>query len=173
MELEDNKSKDRENEDPTGVKELHKKVREFYPYYDDSFKIESENTVKRYPNVSLKGDVNREMKSSANFDSSKAEIGKDGVVDATEPLSEFVLTKTPEPSIKWSPDDYGFETPNGMTGVWYSKNLELRSLKYNYWLLRKKIKNSSGNIEMLVKWYVQILPSEKDFADSMFSKGLR
>jgi hypothetical protein len=88
-------------------------------------------------------------------------------------LNEAVLSISPEPSIKWVPEDYKFESPQGMIGVWYFKNLELRSLKHDFWLLRKKITNKNQNTEMLQKWRHQILPSEKDFADILFSKGLR
>jgi hypothetical protein len=88
-------------------------------------------------------------------------------------IEGLALSTSPEPSIEWVPEDYGFESPQGMVGVWYNKNLELRSLKYDYWLLRKKVRNSNGNTEMLLKWRHQILLSEKDFADMLFSKGLR
>jgi hypothetical protein len=88
-------------------------------------------------------------------------------------LDSLVLSSSPEPSIKWIPEDYSFESPQGLVGVWYFKNLELRSLQHNFWLLRKKVKNSNGNTEMLFKWRHQILPEEKDFADILFSKGLR
>lgn len=111
------------------------------------------------------------------------ELGKDGVVDASIPLSEFVLVDAPKGSIAWSPEDYGFrppnnkgphgETPHGKIGVWYYKNLELRSFQHDYWLCRKKITNKNGNTEMLQKFRHQILPGDKDWADMVFTKGLK
>lgn len=88
-------------------------------------------------------------------------------------INDMVISSSPEPSIKWVPEEYKFESPTGLVGVWYYKNLELRSLKHDFWLLRKKSKNKNGNTEMLFKWRHQILPSEKGFADILFSKGLR
>jgi hypothetical protein len=92
---------------------------------------------------------------------------------SSKELDELVIGSTGGPSILWIPEDYGFENPKGMPGVWYLKNLELRSLSNNFWLLRKKVKNKNNNTEMLLKWRMQILPSEKGFADILFSKGLR
>lgn len=125
----------------------------------------------------LEDTKNQTMRSSSDYDPEKREIGKDGVVSTDIPMNEFVLTEskegkyTKEPYRKWNPEDYGFTSP--FTGVWYYKNLELRTLKRNYWLLRKKVKNERGNSEMLIKWRVQILPEDKDFADVMFGKGLK
>lgn len=87
---------------------------------------------------------------------------------------DWLIHETPDPAIKWSPEDYGFESPEGVpAGVWYKKNLELRARPYEYWLLRKKKKNERGNSEMLVKWWVKIPLDDKDFAEAMFTKGLK
>lgn len=85
---------------------------------------------------------------------------------------DLVLTTSPEPSIKWVPEDYKFKSPMGKTSLWYYKNLELRPFSHDYWLCRKKSKNKQGNTEMKVKWYVKIPLSDREFADAMFTKGL-
>jgi hypothetical protein len=88
-------------------------------------------------------------------------------------LKSLVLTESKDGTIGWTPEDYGFKSPLGMTGVWYSRNLELRSRPNNFWLLRKKIKNDKGNPEMLVKFFLMVCPNEKEWADQVFTKGLR
>jgi hypothetical protein len=88
-------------------------------------------------------------------------------------IDELVVSKSPEPSIKWIPDDYGFERHKSNSSLWYYKNFELRSLANDYWLLRRKVKNERGNSEMLVKWYFLIPLDDKELADMMFTKGLR
>lgn len=86
---------------------------------------------------------------------------------------EFVIKEDPNPSILWVPEDYDFKSPEQKSSVWYFKNLELRCLPNDYWLCRKKITNKNGNTEMLLKWRHQILSSDKEFADVLFTKGLK
>lgn len=88
-------------------------------------------------------------------------------------LDSLVICRTKEPSIKWIPEDYGFEKSDSNKEVWYLKNLELRSLPKNYWLLRKKVKNKRGNSEMLFKWTHFIPLTDKEFADIIFTRGLK
>jgi hypothetical protein len=89
-------------------------------------------------------------------------------------LDEFVIHFSGEPSIRWLPEDYGFVKPEHIhDGVWYYKSYELRARPNDYWLLRRKVKNKRGNSEMLVKWLIKIPLEDKDFADVIFTKGLR
>ena len=75
----------------------------------------------------------------------------------------------------WRPEDYGFTIPKHLEGkgVWYYKNYELRSLANEYWLCRRKITNKNNNTEMVVKWYLKIPIFDKQWADEIFSKGLK
>lgn len=85
----------------------------------------------------------------------------------------MVIYNSPDPSIKWIPEDYGFKRASDTkVGLWYYKNFELRALLNDYWLLRRKVKNKNGNSEMLMKWYIKISLDNKEFADVMFSQGL-
>lgn len=87
---------------------------------------------------------------------------------------DFLIYKSPDPSIKWSPEDYGFEkSANTEKSIWYLRNLELRALPKDYWLLRKKVKNNRGNSEMLFKWTHYIPLDDKEFADIIFTRGLK
>jgi hypothetical protein len=88
-------------------------------------------------------------------------------------LDDLVVKHSPDPQDIWNPEDYGFEKHKDSTGLWYYKNYELRSLKNGYWLLRRKVKNERGNSEMLVKWYLNIHFHDKEFADVIFTKGLK
>ena len=86
---------------------------------------------------------------------------------------ELVIKESPNPSITWTPEDYGFQTPLGRTNVWYRKNIELRYMSGDRWLARRKVKNNNGNTELLVKWGMIRIPlDDKEFADVIFSKGL-
>jgi hypothetical protein len=90
-------------------------------------------------------------------------------------LNEMVLKVSPEPGIKWTPEDFGFKKAavnESPAPLWYFKNFELRSFPNHYWLCRRKVKNERGNTEMLHRWWVKISPSDIDFATSMFTKGL-
>ena len=93
---------------------------------------------------------------------------------SSKDYDDVVLHHSPEPSIKWIPEDYGFVRPNDSTNksLWYYKNYELRALQNDYWLLRRKVKNDNGNTEMLQKWYIKLTLQDKEFADIMFTKGL-
>lgn len=90
-------------------------------------------------------------------------------------FDEMVTNTTPEPSIKWSPEDFNFDSPKNkvVPGLWYYKNFELRSLANDYWLLRRKTKNNNGNTEMLVKWYLYIPLDDKELAEIFLTKGLK
>ena len=89
-------------------------------------------------------------------------------------IDGMVLHFSGEPTIKWIPEDYGFTTPEHLDkAVWYYKNYELRCLKHDFWLCRKKWKYERGNQEMLLTWRLQILPEDKEWADMVFTKGLK
>lgn len=89
-------------------------------------------------------------------------------------LDDFVIHFSKEPSIKWIPEDYGFVSPDTIEGgIWYYKSYELRARPNDYWLLRRKVKNKRGNSEMLVKWLIKIPLEDKEFADVIFTKGLK
>jgi len=91
-----------------------------------------------------------------------------------EDLDEFVIHFSAEPSIQWTPEDYGFVMPEHMANdVWYFRNYELRSMKGERWLMRRKIKNKNNNSEMVVKWgLIKIALDDVEFASIMFTKGL-
>ena len=89
-------------------------------------------------------------------------------------LNNLVIHKSKEPTIKWIPEDYKFErSTTSEKAIWYKDNLELRALAKDYWLLRKRIKNDRGNSEMLFKWTHWIPGYDKEFADIIFTRGLK
>lgn len=67
----------------------------------------------------------------------------------------------------WHPFDFGFFSHPSLDTVFYNGNYELRLLKDGCWLLRKKLKNSRGNTEVVVKFY-QFIPED----DYYFAKKL-
>ena len=89
-------------------------------------------------------------------------------------LDDFVIFSTPEPSISWTPEDFNFVMPEHMANdVWYFRNYELRSMKGERWLMRRKIKNKNNNSEMVVKWGLIKIPyDDVEFATTMFTRGL-
>jgi hypothetical protein len=75
---------------------------------------------------------------------------------------------------EWIPEDFGFNARSTDRDVFYKGKYELRRKKYNNWLLRKRVRNERGNTEMLVKWgMIVIEPQETEFAEMMFTLGLR
>ena len=88
---------------------------------------------------------------------------------SADDLNDFILFSSKEPSIKWSPEDYNFATATEeLSDVWYYNEYELRYRGNDYWLCRRRVKG-----KMLVKWLIKIPLEDKDFADVIFSKGLR
>lgn len=59
--------------------------------------------------------------------------------------------------LKWSPIDFGFGQREGQR-VFYKQNFDLREIRPNIWLLRKKI-NKGIEIEYLVK-FLQYIPED-------------
>jgi hypothetical protein len=89
-------------------------------------------------------------------------------------LDDMVIHFSGDPSIKWTPEDYNFTSPEHIDKpVWYYKSYELRAMPRDYWLCRRKIKNKNNNTEMVVKWLLKIPLEDKDWADQIFSKGLK
>ena len=90
-------------------------------------------------------------------------------------LDKLVLPAIGGDGIKeWIPEQYGFVARDEHRNVFVKGRYELRRMKYNNWLLRKSRKNDKGVTELLVKWgMIVIEPSEIDYADMMFTKGLR
>jgi len=90
-------------------------------------------------------------------------------------LKGFVLPAEGGGGIKeWIPEDYGFVSRDDSRTVFFKGKYELRRKQYNNWLLRKNYKNKRGNSEMLIKWgMIVIEPQEIEFADLMFTLGLR
>jgi len=95
---------------------------------------------------------------------------------STEELKKFVLPDASkgEGLKEWIPEEFGFIPKDETRSVFYKGRFELRRFKYNNWLLRKKIRNKNNNSEMLIKWgMIVIEPQEKEFANMMFTLGLR
>lgn len=72
---------------------------------------------------------------------------------------------------EWQPEEFGFEPVDTRRLVFVFKEFELRRRPNNYWLLRRKLSKGSKK-EILVKWYIKILPKDSMFAHTMFTKGL-
>lgn len=94
---------------------------------------------------------------------------------SNEEIKKLVLPGSGGGDIKeWIPEDYGFIPRDSSRIVFYKGKYELRRKQYNNWLLRKNRKNERGNSEMLIKWgMIVIEPQEVEFADLMFTLGLR
>lgn len=79
------------------------------------------------------------------------------------------------PDIKertWEPEDFGFIPVNTQRVIFIFKNYELRRRPNNFWLMRRKTTKGT-KVEVLVKWYLMIMPNESSFAFDVFTKGLR
>jgi hypothetical protein len=73
----------------------------------------------------------------------------------------------------WIPEDFGFE-PHKIQGrvtredVFYKDAYQLKRLRNDFWLLRKRIRNERGNTEYLIRFYLPITPHEIKFAKELF-----
>tara|TARA_R110002126_G_scaffold159220_1_gene306592 strand:+ start:112 stop:399 length:288 start_codon:yes stop_codon:yes gene_type:complete len=94
---------------------------------------------------------------------------------SSEEIKKLVLPAKENGGLnQWLPEEFGFITRDSSRSVFLKGKYELRRRDYNNWLLRKYDKNKkTGNTEIKVKWYVVIEPSEIEFAEMMFTLGLR
>ena len=92
-----------------------------------------------------------------------------------EKLKNLVLPGTGgTPINEWIPEEFGFVAKDDNRNTFVKGKYELRRRNYNSWLLRKYDKNKkTGNTEILVKWFIVIEPKEVEFANMMFTLGLR
>ena len=94
----------------------------------------------------------------------------DIVLESNASIDDFMDPE--EETGAWRPEEFGF-IPSSSAKLFFEKrNFELVPKQYNYWLCRKKTRNSKGNTEYLVKFYVKILPTDVEFAKVMLTKAL-
>ena len=78
----------------------------------------------------------------------------------------------------WTPEEFGF-TPHKINermtreDIFYRDGgFQLRRLANDRWLCRRKMKNERGNDELLIRFFVKILPDDRAFAEALLTKGL-